>query len=173
VTLAGWQNFYMATGTASATLAGLLFLALTFGSGMVTEDAAKAIRVWGEPILNDFVQVLVISCLAQCPGLDPLLLGSFFLLYVSWRVWRLWEVAKHFKAYAAGTLELGDWLEMVIYPGLLYILFALSALGILLASSWAPWALAIDVLGLLLLGINNTWSQVVWMVVEKSKPPVK
>jgi hypothetical protein len=53
-----WQNFYLLVGTAAATLAGLMFIAVTFGSDLVTPETSAAARsfldptprsVWGRP----------------------------------------------------------------------------------------------------------------------------
>jgi hypothetical protein len=172
--LSAWQTYYFALATAAATLAGLLFVGLTFSVGAIRGDVAKLVRIWAEPTLFDFVQVLVISCLALFPGLTPGALGVFLMAWTLWRVWRLVEVALHFKGLGSqGDLELADWMELVILPGLLYLALVAAAAGFFLGEPWSPLALALDCLGVLVLGIYNTWSQLVWMAAQKTQAPKK
>src|SRR3954464_6617328 len=91
-----WQSFYTLTGTAAATLAGLLFIAITFGVGVNMEDISKGVRIWVEPTLNDFIEVLMISCLALVPGVRAAWLGVVLVVYSFWRGWRWWEVYRWF-----------------------------------------------------------------------------
>jgi hypothetical protein len=40
--VAGWQNFYLLTGTAAASLIGLVFVAISLGARLVPNQAASA-----------------------------------------------------------------------------------------------------------------------------------
>jgi hypothetical protein len=172
--LGAWQSYYFALATAAATLAGLLFVGLTFSVGAIRGDVAKLVRVWAEPTLFDFVQVLVISCLAMFPDLTPNALAIFLIVGTLWRVWRLAEVVAYFRGLGPSSdLEFADWLELAILPGLLYLALAVSAGGFLLSQAWASLVLALDCLGVLVLGIYNTWSQLVWMAAQKAQAPKK
>jgi hypothetical protein len=39
---ATWQSFYLLVGAAAATLIGLMFVAVTFGSSLVTMQASES-----------------------------------------------------------------------------------------------------------------------------------
>ena len=82
----------MLTGAAAATLAGLLYLGLSNAVGMLGDDADKAIRMWVEPRLDDFLQALGVSALALAPGLDPRLLGWALAAWSFRRLRRLSQV---------------------------------------------------------------------------------
>src|SRR5258708_5360429 len=138
-----WQAFYTLTGTAAASLTGLLFISLTFGVGVALGDVAKSVRIWVEPALNDFVEVLLISCLAMVPGFHPGLYGLILILYNLWRGWRLLEIYKWFKAAnSPNDLELADWLEIIIFPGVIYLLLLCCGIGFILVLPWAVNGLA-------------------------------
>ncbi|MDQ2742794.1 MAG: hypothetical protein M3Z66_10945 [Chloroflexota bacterium] len=56
----GWQSFYTLSGVAAATLAGLLFVALQFGTGVrVPARLPSAIETFVRPTFLRFVDVLV------------------------------------------------------------------------------------------------------------------
>jgi hypothetical protein len=168
--LLAWQTFYFIVATAAATLAGLLFVGLTFSAGVVKGDVLRLVRIWVEPLLLDYVQVLGIGAVAVMPDLTPVALGSLLLALWLWRAWRYLEVLRHFKGLGEKSdLELSDWVELAVLPGLLLLLLAGAGAGFLLGQAWAPLALALNLLGSLLLTLYNTWSQWVWMLAEKSK----
>lgn len=49
--LRDWQNFSPLTGTAAATLAGLMFVAISLGSRSITPIDVPALRVFVSPTL--------------------------------------------------------------------------------------------------------------------------
>jgi hypothetical protein len=172
--LSAWQTYYFVLATAAATLAGLLFVGLTFSVGAIRGDIAKAVRMWGEPPLYDFIQVLVIGCLAELPDLTAPALGGALLAWSAWRIWRLVEIIAYFKGLdAQGDLDLSDWMERAVYPGLLYAALIIAGLGFLYSRAWASPVLALDCLGVLYLGIYSTWTQLAWMTEQKSQEPQK
>lgn len=164
---APWHEFYALLGSAAATLAGLLFVSITYGTGILPDNAEKAIRVWGDPTLGDFVQVLSISALTLFPVLEPWQLGIVLLVYDFFRCRLLFEVIQHFRTLH--DLEIEDWRDLVISPGLLYLGLAYCGLALIWSWHWASQGLGIYCLLLLLLGIKNSWQQVIWMVLEKNK----
>lgn len=172
--LLAWQTFYFILATAAATLAGLLFVGLTFSAGVVKGDVFRLVRIWVEPLLLDYIQVLGLGAIAVMPDLTPTGLGVALLVLWVWRAWRYFEVLKHFKGMGEKSdLEASDWVELAILPGLLLALLVAAGAGFLLGQAWAPLTLAVNVLGTLLLTVYNTWTQWVWMLAEKAKDPKK
>lgn len=172
--LIAWQTFYFILATAAATLAGLLFVGLTFGAGVVKGDVFRLVRIWIEPLLLDYIQVLGLGAVVVMPDLTPGALAWILLVLWVWRAWRFWEVLRHFKGLGEKSdLEVSDWIELAVLPGLLLALMAAAGVGFLLGQAWAPLTLAVQVLGTLLLTVYNTWTQWVWLLAEKSKDPRK
>src|SRR5665213_644323 len=57
-----WSNFFILVGTGSATLAGLVFVALTINLKAVAQDATHRFRAIN--MLSGFTSVFVLSALA-------------------------------------------------------------------------------------------------------------
>lgn len=52
-----WHDFYMLVGTAGATLLALLFLAVSLGTGFLTEERQSATRTFMSPVALHFTSV--------------------------------------------------------------------------------------------------------------------
>jgi hypothetical protein len=94
---ATWQNLYILIGTAAATLVGLMFVAITFGSGLVKQEASPSVRSFLDPTFTHFVQVLFTSCLVVVPTMHPTLLGSLLIGIGAVRIAALFRVHRHMK----------------------------------------------------------------------------
>jgi hypothetical protein len=174
--LHAWQSFYMLCGAAAATLAGLLFVGLTFGSGLFAKakDPEKLIHIWAEPILQDFLKVLLISALALVPVLSAAWFAAILLAASLRKAWHLGEVGLHLRGMGpASDLEASDWALQLWLPALACLLELAAAAGLLLGQAWAFVALGACVFIFLGVGIQNTWTQLVWMAVEREKPHKK
>ncbi len=164
--LQGWQNFYVLTGTAAATLTGLMFVAVTFGAGLVTKETAAAARAFLDPTYIHFVQVLFTACLVLIPTMGPTLLGALLIGMGALRLLGLfWIYARYREAHRRGNsdIELSDWLSAIVAPLGIHGLFVLTGVGFLRREPVALGGLAVVTLGLLAIGIYGAWELVVWM----------
>jgi hypothetical protein len=169
-----WANFYLLTAAAAATLAGMLFVSLTFSVGLIPGETDEALRIWAEPSLSDFIQVIAISACLEMPAPPPGLLGTLLLVYTFVRYGRLWRLIRHFRGIKAPTefgYEIGfvDWRDLVILPALIYSLALVCGVGLCSGWVWVPACLAVYTLAVLFQGIHNTWEQLVWIAVAKNK----
>jgi hypothetical protein len=73
--VSGWETFYLLTGTAAATLIGLLFVAISVGREAVEAKATRDLALFGALTFNCFFYVLVISILFLIPDLNRVWLG--------------------------------------------------------------------------------------------------
>src|SRR5215468_8333896 len=69
--LRGWQNFYFMIGGASATLAGLMFVALSLAQHLIDEHTRDQMRIFATPSIVYFVSVLLIAGVMLIPILTP------------------------------------------------------------------------------------------------------
>jgi hypothetical protein len=67
-------------------------------------------------------------------------------------------------------LEAWDWALQLWLPALACLLELAAAAGLALDQAWALVALGAGVFLFLGVGIQNTWTQLVWMAVEREKP---
>src|SRR5579859_2597789 len=79
-TLSGWQNFYFMAGGASATLLGLMFVALSMGTHLINDEVRQEIETFTSPSIFYFVSVLLLACLMLVPMISTVALGVLLLI---------------------------------------------------------------------------------------------
>jgi hypothetical protein len=86
--IAGWHDFYIMTGTAAATLMGLLFVSLSLNVDIITRDENDDLRILASQSFVNFLCVLMFSVVFLIPsqvpaglGLPLLGIGGFGLYY--------------------------------------------------------------------------------------------
>lgn len=170
--LRDWQSFYILTGTASATLIGLLFIAISIGSNLPVQQITKNLQTYVNPTLLYYFQVLLVSCLAVMPLQSPYLyIGAFATLgilnialtsKVSWRIRFI---------HSEDEVEIGHWVWHFVLPFIAGLLFLASAIGFLLDVQFAPLGLAIADLLCLTIGLHNTWILTLWLTIHRNERP--
>jgi hypothetical protein len=166
---APWQNFYLLVGTGAATLVGLMFVAVTFGSSLVTVETSGSARAFLDPTFTHFVQVLVTACLLVIPTMGPTLFGGILLLIAAGRTANLFRVFRVMKAASDRyhDVDLSDWLSGIAFPLLCYVVIGVAAGAFLGRYLVAFDVLALGVLGLVLLGVFGAWELLVWMALSR------
>jgi hypothetical protein len=166
-----WQNFYLLVGTAAATLVGLMFVAVTFGASLVTEQTSASARAFLDPTFTHFVQILLTACLIAIPTMGPTLLGVLLLLISALRIASLVRVYGHMKQAQRthNDIELSDWLMGIALPLLCYLLLGATGVAFLAGYAVAFDALAIVTVALLLNGVFGAWELLVWMAVARTR----
>ncbi|HEY2745038.1 MAG TPA: hypothetical protein VGL86_10465 [Polyangia bacterium] len=169
VAAAPWQNFYLLLGTAAATLIGLMFVALTFGAGLMTAQAASSARAFIDPPFGHFVTVLLGACLMLVPTMTPALLGGALVIVTVLRALALVRVVRHMRAAHAryNDIELSDWLMGVVLPAILYAALIAIGAGFIAARTAAFGGLAVAVVGTLLLGVFGAWELMIWLALTR------
>lgn len=74
-TVAGWGSFYLLAGTASATLVGLIFVAVSLHLDLVSESGVSAIFTLARRTMSSFILVVVVSLIFLIPDQTPEGLG--------------------------------------------------------------------------------------------------
>ena len=80
-TIDRWQTFYMLAGTASATLIGLLFVAISLHLDLIGESGASTILALARRTFTRFILVVVIALVFLVPQQDPKGLGLPLLAF--------------------------------------------------------------------------------------------
>jgi hypothetical protein len=169
--LRDWQNFYLLTGTAAATLIGLLFVAVSIsvGSNLTVRKATDAISTFVTPILLSYAPVFLISCLGVIPfqssfipGAILMVQGSATILLALWVSWRI--LALH-----RDDMDRGHWVWHFVLPLVAGILLVATAFGVLQGASLALAGLAIADLLCLAVGLRNSWTLTVWLILYRTQ----
>jgi hypothetical protein len=169
--LQGWQSFYVLAGTAAATLTGLMFVAVTFGSSLVTRETAQSTRAFLDPTYMHFVQVLLTGCLLTVPTLGPTVLGCALMIVGALRTVGLYSVFGRYREAQRkhGDIEMSDWLISIALPLLCHLVLMTAGAGFILRKAAALTGLAVVTMGLLFIGIHSAWELFVWMALAVSE----
>jgi hypothetical protein len=166
-----WQNFYILLGTAAATLIGLMFVAITFGSSMMGKvENREGTRAFLDPTLTHFVQVLVTSCFMLVPWMSGTVLGALLAAIAAFRLFALVRVFRHMRAahQKHGDLELSDWMQGIAIPLVMHLMLGVTA-AMSIAGSNVLSLVAIVTVVILLNGIYGAWELVVWIALTRSQ----
>jgi hypothetical protein len=167
VLLHDWHDFYVLVGTASATLVGLMFVAVSIGTAIFNEDHRGALTAFITPTVMHFASVLFGCLIATMPSHSWVTLGSLLgtgalagAVY-SGRVAIQMVIRRRFK------VDLEDRVFYGVVPLLGYVL-ALVAAVLLFTHAAAVSAdlIAAAVLTLLFAAIRNAWDMMVWIVIK-------
>lgn len=168
VLLADWQNFYLLTGTAAATLMGLLFVAVSLGSNLPVAQIRASLRAFVTPILVAYFQVLLLACVALMPRLSPplfagavTLLGLFNMVLVGQVLWRMRVI------HRSARIERGHWLWHFALPFVGALLLLTAAYGFFNTVSSAELELAVSQLLSLTTGLRNSWVLMIWLALRR------
>ena len=167
-----WQNFYFMVGTASATLIGLMFVAVSLGADLPAAVDENGVNTFVTPMLIHFGSVVVISALMLIPtfrlvslGITLLIVGAVFTLYSLW-VGRLFILHP-----ASGNYTRSDWKWYVYFPIIGDVLVILMALWLLTGSFDAMNLLPVALVVLLIVSVRNTWDLMLWIAQSRQKSP--
>jgi hypothetical protein len=167
--LHGWDNFFIMAGTAAATLIGLLFVAVTVGTGFSTSRIVNGTRGFLTPTLVRFGGVLFLSLavLAPWPSARPIgiILGLGALAGLAYQI-------KVVIVRRKVGLVLPDWHDWFPYEGVPALgtgSLIVGAVGLLAERSFAPYAIAAATALLLFSGIYGAWDLTLWMIKNLEK----
>ena len=163
--LRDWQSFYLLTGTAAATLIGLIFLAISLGARLVPAGDSAALRAFVVPIVTHFGAVLVLSALLLIPIYTlPFLSGTLMaagLVGLGYNLEVARQLVRHHRQEEA--LDWRHWLWHWLVPTAGYALVAAAGLGLLLGRAALLPAAAVGALALIFTGLRNAFDLFLWI----------
>jgi hypothetical protein len=166
-----WQNFYMLTGTASATLIGLLFVAISISMGthLSLQQTMASLRTFVEPTLWYYVQALAISCVATMPLPNPvLLLGVLLLVLAALDLFLTGRGTFRMRVLdREDARDARHWIWYMVFPLFAGILSISTALGLLLGVPFALLGISMVDLLCLAIGLHNSWVLTVWLIQQR------
>ncbi len=163
----GWGEFYLLIGGASGALIGLLFVVTTLSAEMHIgrETLSQGAAFYMTPTLFHFVTVLVLSALAAVPGVtgmwEAAVLGPWALLGAVYSAIMGVEMRQN------PLPDSGQWSDVWCYgilPALMYLALAAAAWIAWREAPQAPYAIAIGITVLTVIGIRNAWDLVMFIV---------
>jgi hypothetical protein len=174
-----WHDFYLLAGGASATLAGLMFIAITLYSGAPGTGAAprdvRGLNTFLSPTLIHFVYVLALASIVLVPTITGTMLGILLILAGLGSLGHVVRTLPFLaEQYRLRRIDRSDLFWYAVMPALVYVMLFDAGGGLLNADLHAarpPYAL--DVLAaaavlLLVMGVHNAWDLMVWMILRQA-----
>ena len=161
-----WHDFYVLVATASATLVGLMFVAMSIGATIFNEEHRAALATFITPTVVHFAAVLFAGLVIVMPGLAWPLLAALLgaggvagMAYCAQLLVRL--IIRH-----RFEVDLTDRLFYVLIPLAGYLLVLAAAVLLLIAPHAGADVMAAAILVLLIAGLRNAWDMMVWIVLR-------
>jgi hypothetical protein len=165
----GLDNFFIMAGTAAATMIGLLFVAITVGSGMSTSRAVYGTHAFLTPTLIRFSGVLFECMAVLFPWLSALPVGIILgLCGLTGLVHQIQVILMQRKVDYA-SLDWLDWTLFSVAPAFGNASMIVGAAGLIAEKSFAPYAIAGAITLLLFAGIYSAWDLTLWLARNKDK----
>jgi hypothetical protein len=170
----GWDNFYEITGTAAATLIGLLFVIVSLSENRDRSQLLRAASIYLTPTALHFAVVLTVSAIAAAPrrlalAVQVLVIAVAALTGLGNAVWACLGMSR----FTPGGPP-PHWSDFWLYgaaPMVLYLALAVATVALGARATWACGAVAITLLALLMVGIRNAWDLVTWMAPARGATP--
>ncbi|HTR83785.1 MAG TPA: hypothetical protein VMI56_04870 [Reyranella sp.] len=165
-----WHDFYILLGTASATLLGLMFIAVSLGAGFLTEERQAGTRTFMTPVVVHYGSVFFLSALALFPSHQAavlaVLVGAIALAGAGLSTWITIRVVR-----TSMTNYVEDYFAYGVLPGVAYLALLGAAASICLEKELGFDLLAGALLLLAIVNIRNAWDLTLSMVRQHGRKP--
>jgi hypothetical protein len=161
--LHAWHEFYILLGTAGATLLALLFVAVSLGTGYLSDKHQQGTRTFMSPVVIHFTSVFFLSAVCLVPSHGPVffsvLIGATAVVgIVVSVVITVWVMRTEMTHY------LQDYLAYGLLPVCGYIALLIASIMIYLRLDYALEVLAGGLLLLAVVNVRNAWDLTLSMV---------
>ena len=158
-----WHEFYVLLGTAGATLLALLFVAVSLGTGFLSNKDQRGTRTFMSPVVIHFTSVFFLSAVCLVPSHGPvffaILIGATALVGIAVSiVISVWVVRTEMTNYVQ------DYFAYGLLPVSAYLALLVASFMIYLGQAYALEALAGGLLLLAIVNIRNAWDLTLSMV---------
>ena len=158
-----WQNFYLLAGTGSATLMGLLFIAVSLGTHLVSAHE-KGVRMFVTPTLVHLMLVLLLALVMLVPTHTTLsLVVSLLGIGLGSTAYSAQLSLHMLRAPDGEEVNRNHWVWHAALPLGSYITIVAVAVWLLTGMVFALNGLAVSAILLLIIGLHNAWDLVLWL----------
>src|ERR1700685_1611288 len=153
-----WENFYVITGSSSASLTGLVFIVVTLSAGRrrTTDTTTKSegTSIFSSPTVVHFCAAFFTAGVFSAPWHALVLPGALIGIMGAFGV--AYSINTGIRAHrlASYQADVSDWIWFIILPLLAYVIVAISGFALALIPSTAAFALAGATLLLIFIGIH-------------------
>jgi hypothetical protein len=165
----GWDNFFVMAGSSAATLIGLLFVAITVGTGLSSSGKVQGTRGFVTPTLVHFAGVLFLAFTVLVPWTSAWPIG--IILGLGGLTGLGYQIHTSLMRQTVGFVSLGwdDWIPWVVLPALANASLVAGAVGLIAGKAFAAYAVAGSIVLLLFAGIYGAWDLTLWIIKKRDK----
>jgi hypothetical protein len=168
--LDGWSNFFTLTGSAGATLVGLLFIVITLNTDLSRSRTLDIARASMTPALYSFGGVMLQSMVAVVPWKSSWPGGVIFVLIgLGGLVYRINAVRLRSTLHLRAIQGAVDWIFHNAVPVGSSVILILGGAGLVAGKAFAPFAIAGSSTLLLVSGIYRTWGETLALIGTRGK----
>jgi hypothetical protein len=158
-----WHEFYILLGTAGATLLALLFVAVSLGTGFLSNKDQRGTRTFMSPVVIHFTSVFFLSAVCLVPSHGPvffavLIAATAVIGVIVSIVISVWVVRTEMTQY------LPDYFAYGLLPVGAYLTLLAASIMIYCGQDYALEVLARGLLLLAIVNIRNAWDLTLSMV---------
>jgi hypothetical protein len=158
-----WHEFYLLLGTAGATLLALLFVAVSLGTGFLSNKDQRGTRTFMSPVVIHFTSVFFLSAVCLVPSHGPvffaILIAATAIVGVAVSiVISVWVMRTEMTQY------LPDYFAYGLLPVGAYLALLAASIMIYREQDYALEVLAGGLLCLAIVNIRNAWDLTLSMV---------
>ncbi|MEA2166499.1 MAG: hypothetical protein QOK37_4626 [Thermoanaerobaculia bacterium] len=149
-------------------MTGLMFIAVTFGSRLITKEKIEYVEAFFSPISYHFFQVFLLCAVALIPIAGPKTLGATIVLTTVLRSLQLTSTYRLTKAASleSNDIETSDWVLGLILPAAVYVMLIAAGVCYFFESPTAPALFAVSLLCLLVLALRRAWEMLLWIATK-------
>lgn len=163
--LASWSGFFSLTGSAGATLVGLLFVVVTLNTKLSTSRTLDIAHASMTPALYCFTDVLLQSMVVLAPwGSDRPSGVVLVALGVGGLIYRLNRVVVRRGLHLKAIQRLVDRIFHNAVPVFASLVLVAGGAGLIAEAAFAPFAVAGSSTLLLVSGIYRTWGETLALI---------
>jgi len=163
--LNGWSSFFAMTGSAGATLVGLLFVVVTLGTGLPTSRTLDIARASMTPALYSFSGVLLQSMVALVPWQSNWPSGVIFVVMgIGGVIYRIRAIRLRSTLHLRAISGPIDWIFHNVVPLVASVSLISGGAGLIAGAAFGPFAIAGASMLLLVSGIYRTWGQTLALI---------
>jgi modulator of FtsH protease len=156
-TFMSWHDFYVTVGTASASLIGLLFVALSINLDAVTGPSRDDLRAFAEQAFASFSMVLLIAVVFLIPTGGPSSIGVAYLVLGAGAGARMLRRGPAvWRAVREGQLGRAMFWRAVL-PAAAVVGLLASGFGLVTNQPSALYWLVAVIIGLLMSAAQSSW----------------
>ena len=163
--LTDWTDFFTVTGTAGATLVGLLFVVVTLGTGLSTSRKLDIAHLSLTPALYSFAGVLLQSMVVLVPWHSTWPHGVVFVVMgIGGLIYRINAVRVRSALHLGAIHSTTDRIFHNVTPVAASVILACGGAGLMARGAFAPFAIAGSTTLFLVSGIYRTWGETIAMI---------